>query len=64
MSDFDRWFLLAYTIYFTLGIAALMWIGSARPPRPRRSGEGDEPRGSTATLARFWNVIVDRASRL
>jgi hypothetical protein len=36
MSDFDRWFLLAYTIYFTLAIAVLMWVGST--PRQDKLG--------------------------
>ena len=27
MSDFDRWFLLAYTIYTAVSILALMWVG-------------------------------------
>ena len=28
MSDFERWFLLAYTTYTVISIFALLWVGS------------------------------------
>ena len=27
MSDFERWFLLIYTVYTAAAVALLMWVG-------------------------------------
>ena len=32
MSDFEWWFLLAYTTYTVVSILALMWIGQRTEP--------------------------------
>jgi hypothetical protein len=34
MDEFERWFLVVYTIYVVLALLALLWVG-ARPPQPR-----------------------------
>jgi hypothetical protein len=34
MSDFDRWFLLAYTAYMVFAVAALMWVGRDASQHP------------------------------
>jgi len=47
MSDFEWWFLLAYTVYAACAILALMWVGreqdassSKRGPHLRREHFG------------------------
>ena len=27
MDEFERWFLIAYTAYFVVALAALLWVG-------------------------------------
>ena len=39
MSDFEWWFLLAYTTYTVVSILALMWIGERTEPMPKHSAQ-------------------------
>jgi hypothetical protein len=39
MSDFEWWFLLAYTTYTVIAILALMWIGEQAESMTKRSAQ-------------------------
>jgi hypothetical protein len=39
MSDFEWWFLLAYTTYTVISILALMWIADRAEPTQKQSAQ-------------------------
>jgi hypothetical protein len=42
--NFEKWFLLAYTIYTSAAIAVLMWVGSAKVSRAKDVTRSSQPR--------------------